>query len=228
MSGEGAGAPRRARGAAAPLVIHAVVRNRRTESVMDVLQGVKGGPEFRLVGSGDLAAVVTPRQPGDDDTATLRLHARVVARLLRRSSVVPIPEGLEAEDDEAVRGFLQGQRIPLAEALDFLEDGYELRLHISARGPGPSEDRLRSAAHHVYEQLQQQSRAARILSEGADDRILSAAFLIPRGEWIGFVEQIADWEERYSALRMDVTGPWAAWDFVHVMARTASATGEAM
>jgi len=226
MNGAAGDAARGERRGATALMIHAVVRNRRTEALLDVLQGMKGGADFRLVGSGELAAVVTERRPEEDEEATLRKHARVVSRLLRRSSVVPIPAGLEAVDDEAVRGFLQGQRIPLVEALDFLEDGYELRLHVSARGPGPSEDRLRAVAHHVYEQLQQHSRAARILSEGGGDRILSAAFLIPRGEWIAFVEQIADWEERYSAMRMDVTGPWAAWDFVHVMAgRTGESTG---
>ena len=43
-------------------------------------------------------------------------------------------------------------------------------------------------------------------------------------EWIRFVEQVSDWEGRYPGVRMDVTGPWAAWDFIHVMPAGLSAT----
>lgn len=198
------------------LVIHAVVRNRRSEAALDALQDRGTAPPYALVSAGDLAAVVT--RAGSEAVDDIREHARIVARLIRRSSVVPVPAGLHARDESAVIEFLKRQRISLLEALDFLEDAYELRLHVAARGrPVEAEERLRSVAHHVYEQLQRQARAARILEEGGPDRVLSAAFLIQRSEWIRFVEQIADWEGRYPAIRLDVTGPWAAWDFVHVM-----------
>jgi hypothetical protein len=198
------------------LTVHAVVRNRVSERALDAVQGVGDGLEYRLVEFGALAAVVTDAvDPPEPDV--LRRHGRIVARLLRRSSIVPLPLGFVARDEDVVRVFLEGQRVPLLEALEYLEDGYELRLHLSARTGGHSEDQLRTVAHHVYEQLQQQARAARILSEGGSERLLSAAFLIPRSEWIRFVEQVSDWEGRYPAVRMDVTGPWAAWDFIHVM-----------
>jgi len=199
------------------LAIHAVVRNRLSERALDAVQGVSEGSGYRLVDLGELAAVVTDMDGPMEPDEALRRHGRIVARLLRRSSIVPVPMGLIARDEGAVRAFLGAQRVPLLEALEYLEDGYELRLHLSARTAGHGEDQLRTVAHHVYEQLQRQARAARILSEGGGERLLSAAFLIPRSEWIRFVEQVADWEGRYPAVRMDVTGPWAAWDFVHVM-----------
>lgn len=212
-------------GAADPgLTIHAVVRNRVSERALDVVQGVGDGLAYRLVECGALAAVVTDGGDPPADPDVLRQHGRIVARLLRRNSIVPLPIGFVARDEEVVRVFLEGQRVSLLEALDYLEDGYELRLHLSARTAGHSEDQLRTVAHHVYEQLQQQARAARILSEGGSERLLSAAFLIPRSEWIRFVEQISDWEGRYPAVRMDVTGPWAAWDFIHVMPAGPAAT----
>jgi hypothetical protein len=204
--------------------IHAVVRNRVSERALDAVQGMRDGVEYRLVDHGGLAAVVTDGDGAADTTDALRSHGRIVSRLLRRSSVVPVPAGFVARDDQAVRAFLEGQRVPLLEALEYLEDSYEVRLHLSVEAAGHSDDQLRSVAHHVYEQLQQQSRAARILSEGAGERLLSAAFLIPRGEWIGFVERVADWEGRYPSVRMDVTGPWAAWDFVHIMPAAAPPT----
>jgi hypothetical protein len=207
------------------LAIHAVVRNRLSEKALDVVQALGEGPEYRLVDSGELAAVVTDADGPMEPAETLRRHGRIVARLLRRSSIVPVPIGLIARDEGAVRAFLERQRVLLLEALEYLEDGYELRLHFSARRAGHGEDQLRAVAHHVYEQLQRQTRAARILTEGGRERLLSAAFLIPRSEWIRFVEQVADWEGRYPAVRMDVTGPWAAWDFVHVMPAGFPVTG---
>lgn len=212
-------------GAADPgLTVHAVVRNRVSERALDAVQGVGDGLAYRLVEFGALAAVVTDAGDPSADPDVLRRHGRVVARLLRRNSIVPLPLGFVARDEEVVRVFLEGQRVSLLEALEYLEDGYELRLHLSARTAGHSEDQLRTVSHHVYEQLQQQSRAARILSEGGRERLLSAAFLIPRSEWIRFVEQVSDWEGRYPAVRMDVTGPWAAWDFIHVMPAGPAAT----
>ena len=201
----------------ASLAIHAVVRNRVSEKALDAVQGVGGGFAYRTVVAGDLAAVVTAAGTTSDSREHLRRHGRIVAQLLRRSSMVPVPLGFVARDESAVREFLEARRLPLKEALDYLEDGYELRLHLSARRGVGREDELRTAAHHVYEQLQLQARAARILTEEGGEHILSAAFLIPRDEWIRFVEQITDWEGRYPGIRMDVTGPWAAWDFVHVM-----------
>lgn len=199
------------------LAVHAVVRNRLSEKALDAVQGAGEGFEYRLVDFEGLAAVVTDVTGPQEPAEALRRHGRIVARLLRRSSIVPAPAGFVAEDEGAVRAFLKGRRVLLLEALEYLEDGYELRLHLSSRTVGHNQDQLRTVAHHVYEQLQGQARAARILSEGANERLLSAAFLIPRSEWIRFVEQVADWEGRYPGVRMDVTGPWAAWDFVHVM-----------
>ena len=202
----------------ASLTIHAVVRNRMSEKALDAVQGVGEGLRYRMVGAGDLAAVVSAGPAAADASGELRRHGRIVAGLLRRSSIVPVPLGVVAADEPAVRDFLETRRVPLREALDYLEDAYELRLHLSARSSaGTAGDELRRVAHHVYEQLQRQARAARILTEEAGERILSAAFLIRRDEWIRFVEQITDWEGRYPAVRMDVTGPWAAWDFVHVI-----------
>jgi hypothetical protein len=201
------------------LAIHAVVRNRRTERALDAMQTRGSEPGYELIESGELAAVVTESDFAHASPATTAVteHARIVAGLLRRSSLVPVPFGLRARDDGAVKAFLDRQRVPLLEALDYLDDCYEVRVHITARQSADAWDRLASMSHHVYEELQRQAKAARILAEGERGHVLSAAFLIPRSEWIGFVEYVSDWEARYSAVRMDVTGPWAAYDFVHLM-----------
>lgn len=206
------------------LAVHAVVRNRRSDRALDALRLRPPARGFQLVETRELAAAVTgvdsppPAEArpggGDVDPQALRAHAEVVAHLLRRSSVVPAPFGLHARDEGAVRRFLETQRVPLLEALDFFEDCYEMRLHVHAAGT--SGDAARDVARHVYEDLRRGSRAARVLAEREEGRVLSAAFLIARSEWIRSVEQIGDWEAR-EEVRMDVTGPWAPYDFVRLV-----------
>ncbi|MFQ5888953.1 MAG: GvpL/GvpF family gas vesicle protein [Gemmatimonadota bacterium] len=203
----------------AGLAVHAVVRNRRTDKALDAIRLRQPSRHFRLVEAGELAAAVTETEFGtaEMDPAAVRAHAEIVAHLLRRSSVVPAPFGLRARDEAAVRRFLETQRVPLLEALDFFEDCYELRLHISCVVSDSPSEATRGMARHVYEDLRRHARAARILAEGTDSRLLSAAFLISRSEWIRFVEHVGDWESRDEAVKMDITGPWAAYDFVRLV-----------
>ncbi|MFQ5746156.1 MAG: GvpL/GvpF family gas vesicle protein [Gemmatimonadota bacterium] len=204
------------------LAVHAIVRNRRTDRALDAIQLRRPAPPYRLVESGELAAAVTdlspdgPAAPGGDADG-VRAHADIVARLLRRSTLIPAPYGLRARDDAAVRVLLETQRVALLDALDFFEDGYELRLHASPRPGEAAGESLERAARFAYENLRHHARAARLLPAGAENRLLSAAFLIARSDWIRFVELVGDWESRSPGLRLDVTGPWAAYDFVELV-----------
>lgn len=202
------------------LAVHAIVRNRRTDKALDAIQLRRSAPPYRLVESGELAAAVTDApssSSSDEDPRGVRDHAEVIARLLRRSTLIPAPFGLRARDDAAVRVLLETQRVALLDALDFFEDGYELRLHAGARPGETTSEPLERAARFAYENLRHHARAARILPVGAEGCLLSAAFLIPRSDWIRFVELVGDWESRSPGLRLDVTGPWAAYDFVELV-----------
>ena len=204
---------------------------------------------FRLVEVGETAAAVTEAAGPPGGTEARRVHERVVEKLLESRSVVPAPHGFRARDEEAVRGFLESARLPLREALEYLEGCWELRLRVLAPGaagedepgaagvdergaveegePGPGdEDPGRDAdaagppeedalARRVFRVLRHRARAARRLppSGGA---VFTGAFLLPRGEWIGFVEEVARRESRHPGVELDVTGPWAPYDFVRM------------
>ena len=115
----------------------------------------------------------------------------------------------------AVESVLSEERIPLLEALEFLEDCFEVRLHVSEAGRDWSATARREAGVTIFSEARVRSRAARLLAARTGN-VLDAAFLIRRGEWIHFVESLSDWERKIGGLRVDVTGPWAAWDFVQL------------
>ncbi len=196
------------------ITIHAVVRSRRTDRAMDTLARRADTPAFDMLTDREIAAIVT-RQSVTDSTRSLADHGRVVSSLLRRSAVVPMPHGFTAPDDAAVLSFLRDERIPLLEALEYLEDCYEVRLHVSGADPAWNATARREAGSTIFAEARARSRAARLLEERAGN-VLDAAFLIRRGEWIHFVESLSDWERRIDGLRVDVTGPWPAWDFVQL------------
>lgn len=197
------------------LTIHAVVRSRRTDRAMDTLIRRADTPEFDMLVDREIAAIVT-RESVPDRGRSLQKHSRVVSSLLRRSTVVPMPHGLTASGRKAVLEFLRDERIPLLEALEYLEDCFEVRVHASEPGLEWSPTVRREAGATIFAEARTRSRAARLV-EGRAGNVLDAAFLIRRGEWIQFVESLSDWERRIGGLCVDVTGPWPAWDFVQLV-----------
>jgi hypothetical protein len=196
------------------LTIHAVVRSRLSDRALDTLGRRAVTPGFEVLADREIAAIVT-RTSATDSADSLQVHDRVVSSLLRRSSVVPMPHGLMAPDDVTVIAFLREERIPLLEALDHLEDCYEVRLHVSEVDLEWSATARHEAGATIFAEARSRSRGARLL-DARTNNVLDAAFLIRRGEWIQFVESLSDWERRISGLRVDVTGPWPAWDFVEL------------
>lgn len=204
----------------AGLVIHAIVRNTRTDRALDALR--LGGPEvaFRLVSAGDLAAAVTDasfRDVEEPDPEALREHESVVESLLRRSSVVPAPYGLLARNEASVRILLERGRASLEEALERLSDTYEVRVHLrraADRPAGPESENLAGYLRQLNGILRGQARAARELPAGEEEAV--AAFLVGRGEWLQLVQEATRWEARTPGIRLRVTGPWPPYDFVVV------------
>lgn len=162
---------------------------------------------------------------------------------MREVPLVPVPPGLAARDEEAVRRFLRRARLPLLEALELTEGCWELRVHLLRRregtrgsgdgspggpagggedGPGASSrddaaagGELPAGASGLARALRRRCRAVRSLPP-PPGVVLSRACLVPRPRWIALVEEVARREEGLAGLEADVTGPWAPWDFVRL------------
>jgi hypothetical protein len=162
----------------------------------------------------DLEAVVRPVEyavPAMDE-AGLGRHQRTVERLMRRATVLPAPFGIVFQGRRAVLRFLADQYMVLEEGLAFLDGHWEMRLHILG---DEGVDRLRTEASRLYSDLRVLARAALPLPAG-EGRLLSAAFLVERAEWIRFVEETDDLGQAHPELVFDVTGPWPPYDFVRI------------
>jgi hypothetical protein len=162
----------------------------------------------------DLEAVVRPVEYAVPamDGAGLGRHQRTVERLMRRVTVLPAPFGIVFQGRRAVLRFLEDQYIVLEEGLAFLDGHWEMRLHILG---DEGVDRLRTEASRLYSDLRVLARAALPLPAG-EGRLLSAAFLVERAEWVRFVEETDDLGEAHPELVFDVTGPWPPYDFVRI------------
>jgi hypothetical protein len=161
----------------------------------------------------DLEALVRPVPYAIPDMgdASLVEHQRVVEAAMRTRTVLPAPVGMVFQGRRDVLRFIEDQYTVLDEGLAFLDDGWELRLHILGDSDQPQ---LRDEAAGLYAELRHLARAAIPLPVD-EGRLLSAAFLVDRTEWIQFIERAEDVAVAHD-LVFDLTGPWPPYDFVSV------------
>jgi hypothetical protein len=150
------------------------------------------------------------------DEETLRMHQRVVEDTMRRTTVLPFPPGVVFRDRRELIRTLEDQYLVMDEALSFLEGHWEVRVHMGVRGDDEASPELRDLAAHVYAELRRMAHAAQPLAP-RERRLLSAAFLVPRGVWVEFVERGEDLAATDPRLSLDITGPWPAYDFVRLV-----------
>ena len=166
----------------------------------------------------DLEALVRPvpyRIPELDEAALVE-HQKLVDGTLRRGTILPAPFGLVFRGRRAIIRFLEDQYIVLDEGLSFLDNHWELRLHVARRDTGEEDPGLAELATHLYSELRRSARAA-IPLRASGSRLLSAAFLVDRASWIEFIERTDDLEGSNPEVSLDVTGPWPPYDFVRIL-----------
>lgn len=167
----------------------------------------------------DLEALVRPA-PFDvavvDDAKVLR-HQRLIERVMRRGTILPAPYGVIFRDRDAVLRFLEDQYLTLDEGLAFVHGHWELRLHVrsTARVAEPDDDRS-DRALLIYTELRRSARAA-IPFPREEGRLLGAAFLVDRSQWVEFIERAETLGGAQPELTVDVTGPWPPYDFVKIV-----------
>jgi hypothetical protein len=173
-----------------------------------------GGEPLTRVRFRDVEALVrqVPYVMAELDEGALQDHQRIVDSVLQKVTILPLPPGMVFQGRRAILRFLDDQYIVLDEGLSFLDDHWEIRLHILG---DDDVGEVRSAAAQLYSDLRRFARAALPLPT-AEGRVLSAAFLVERGGWVRFVEHSEELNRAHPELVFDVTGPWPPYDFVKV------------
>lgn len=171
----------------------------------------------------DLAAVVSAADysvapPGGE---VIEQYRRVVDDVFANAPVLPAPVGTVFRSRETLTRWLELHYVTLSEALTFVADRAEARVHVS-RENGRADERetgadLAAAAAEAFRTLRRQSVAAVPLkAEHLTGIVLSSAFLIDKELWNDFSGSVDDQRRRNPGLSFELTGPWPPFDFVRM------------
>ena len=193
-------------------------------ALLDALHGDSPAPETAVVSVRDLAAVVQEAPwvmtPPDED-ALERHHAVVEAVFTRAGAVLPTPAGTVFRDGGTLRQWLELHYVALTDALAFVEDRAEARVHVQ-RASGPEDEReagsdLAALAADCFRTLRRRAVASLPLrTEHVTGVALTSAFLVDRSAWASFESLAREEHGRHAGLEVTVTGPWPAYDFVRI------------
>jgi hypothetical protein len=171
----------------------------------------------------DLAAVVSAAEysatpPGGE---VIEQYRRVVDDVFAKAPVLPAPVGTVFRSRETLTRWLELHYVTLSEALTFVADRAEARVHVS-RDSGRADERetgsdVAAAAAEAFRALRRQSVASVPLKgEHITGIVLSTAFLIDKELWNDFAAAVDDQRHRNPGLAFDLTGPWPPFDFVRM------------
>lgn len=168
----------------------------------------------------DIGAIVRPSSytiPPLDDTEMLDCE-RVVEAVFRAQTILPAPCGTVFKSEDHVRRWLELNYVSLIEGIHFVDGRCEGRVH-AADLPGDDVDAgdpdQVALVNECFRTLRRFSVAALPLRP-EEGRILSAAFLVERGEYSAFEQRVKEQGRRAPGLRFHITGPWPPYDFVRL------------
>jgi hypothetical protein len=174
--------------------------------------------EDELVEHRGLAALVhaVPYRLPEWNRSEVQDHHLTIDKATRRCTIVPAPYGVVFRDKQQLTAFLEDQHVALEEALAYLEGAIEMRVHIqpSGRRPETSEGEQADQTAAFYTSLRRRSRAAFTLPP-TGSRILSAAFLVNRADWVSFIEYADELDADNPEYQFDVSS-WPPYDFVRM------------
>lgn len=201
-----------------PLSLHAIVLS--DGHALPEVPGATGG--LKLVSYRDVAAVVSDQKTfalDDVDSARIETHRAIVDTLFHSVPVLPAPVGVVFRSADAINRWMELHYVSLTGALEFLEDRAAARVHISpAAGANRAVDAdIANAANEAVRALRRSAvMAIPLMFDPSTGRVSSAAFLVERETWKDFLRAVAEQHEAHNALKFDVTGPWAPYDFVQM------------
>ena len=177
-------------------------------------------PGTTIVGFRDLGAVVAPTQYAArlPDAVEVEQHRQVVDPIFTLRPFLPAPVGLVFRSREALIRWLELHYVTLTDGLSFVDGRVGARLHLSRGMHGAADDvDVTAAAADVFRALRHHAAASVSLKPRDNGvRQASAAFLVERDRWDGFIDVIAEEARQRPELSFTHTGPWPPYDFVNM------------
>lgn len=181
------------------------------------------GDGIELLPFRDLAALVSPAEYSATPPAgeVIEQYRRVVDDAFAKAPVLPAPVGTIFRSRETLTRWLELHYVTLSEALAFVAERAEARVHV-ARVNGRVDERemgsdVAAAAAEAFRALRRQSVAAVPLrGEHITGIVLSSAFLLDKELWNDFSASVDEQRRRNPGLAFELTGPWPPFDFVRM------------
>jgi hypothetical protein len=172
----------------------------------------------------DLAAVVSEREKfalDENDEIAVGAHRAIVDAIFRKQVVLPTPPGIVFRTDHVLTRWMELHYVALSDALSFVTDRVAMRVHVQRAG-GPREDAeagsdLADQAAIVFRELRRRAVASVPLTiEKVTGISLSGAFLVERELFREFERGVAEVKSTQPKLSIQMTGPWAPYDFIRM------------
>jgi hypothetical protein len=146
---------------------------------------------------------------------------QVIVSFAASRPVVPAPVGTVFRSRDTLTRWMELHYVTLTDALTYVEDRTEARVHISRVDSKPDEQfsgaDLAAAAAESFRALRRGAVASvPLTTEHITGIVLGAAFLVDRELWKAFTELVANEREEHTDLRFDLSGPWPPYDFVRM------------
>ncbi|MCX4766195.1 GvpL/GvpF family gas vesicle protein [Streptomyces sp. NBC_01275] len=199
------------------------------------LTGVAGDPP-RLLTHHGLIAVVSHvperdfaeeplrRRSEDPDwlTATARAHEQVIDALTAVTTPLPLRLATVFRDDSGVRVMMEEREEEFRRTLGRLAGRVEWRVkaYAEAESEAESESGAEQFADRLHLKLAAHADSARLHPSAKAPgtafgrNVLNAAYLVPRADSEEFVEIVQRAKNAESRMRVELSGPWAAYSFV--------------
>jgi hypothetical protein len=200
------------------LVLHAVTLTETAAGPLMLADGT-GKVVFR-----DLAAIVTEREKfalEDIDDLAVDAHRAVVDAVFRRQVVLPTPPGVVFRTEHVLTRWMELHYVALNDAIAFVTDRESIRVHVQRAGvtreDAETGSDLAEVAGTVFRDLRRRAVASVPLTlEKITGITLSGAFLVERELFRDFERGVAEAKASNPKLAIEITGPWAPYDFVRM------------
>ena len=201
------------------LRLHAVTPVETTAGPLTLADGA------RTIVFRDLTAVVTDRPKfalDEDEDLAVDDHRAIVDSVYRRQAVLPAPAGVVFRTEQVLTRWMELHYVALNNALAFVSERSAARVHVTRAGGGRKDDSeagsdLAELAGEVFRDLRRRAVASVPLTiEKITGIALSGAFLVERQLWKDFERGVSEAKAANTKLSIELTGPWAPYDFVHM------------
>lgn len=178
-------------------------------------------PDTALVHFRAIAALVAPApyQRTTLDSERIQAYAQTVEEAYRFAPILPAPPGTVFRSRSALGRWLELHYVTLTDALAIVDGSSAARVTIRLREAPKNDETVREwhlVATEVMRTLRGHAAALNILelSEGDQNVVGLASFLIERERWGAFESSIEAEGKRHPSLELNVSGPWPPYDFV--------------